>query len=158
MSTVGWGCFSFRLGFRGSYWFAVFRPAFSSPCSFYPYYLAEFSLLGRVNGLYLRDRRMDCSRRFWTTWSSFRPMCIVPHTAGCAYFGQMAPIETINKQEKKNKEHKEQQPKKEKKDHNSLTRTISLTPPAIEISTPGKSSRDPPPPPLLPLDGSCLGE
>jgi len=37
-------------------------------------------------------------------------------------------------------------------------RTISPTPPAIEISTPGKSSWDPPPPPLLPLDGFCLGE
>jgi len=38
------------------------------------------------------------------------------------------------------------------------TRTISPTPPAIEISTPGKSSWDPPPAPLLPLNGLCLGE
>ena len=38
------------------------------------------------------------------------------------------------------------------------TRTISPTPPAIEVSTPGKSSWDPPPPPLLPLNGFCLGE
>jgi len=36
VSTVGWGCFSFWLGFRGGYWFVVFRPVFSSPCSFYP--------------------------------------------------------------------------------------------------------------------------
>jgi len=36
VSTVGWGCFSFRLGFHGGYWFAVFRLVFSSPCSFYP--------------------------------------------------------------------------------------------------------------------------
>ena len=26
VSTVSWGCFSFRLGFRGGYWFAVLRP------------------------------------------------------------------------------------------------------------------------------------
>jgi len=37
-------------------------------------------------------------------------------------------------------------------------RTISPTPPVIEISIPGKSLWDPPPPPLLPLDGFCLGE
>jgi len=35
-STVGWGCCSFRLGFRGGYWFVAFRPVVSSPCSFYP--------------------------------------------------------------------------------------------------------------------------
>ena len=35
VSTVGWGCFSFRLGFRGGYWFMAFRPGVSSPCSFY---------------------------------------------------------------------------------------------------------------------------
>ena len=34
VSTVGWGCFSFRLGLRGGFWFVAFRPAFSSPCSF----------------------------------------------------------------------------------------------------------------------------
>jgi len=34
VSTVGWGCFSFWLGFRGGFWFVAFRPAFSSPCSF----------------------------------------------------------------------------------------------------------------------------
>ena len=36
VSTLGWGCFSFRLGFRGGYWFVAFRPVVSSPCSFYP--------------------------------------------------------------------------------------------------------------------------
>jgi len=36
VSTVSWGCFSFRLGFRGGYWFVAFRPVVSSPCSFYP--------------------------------------------------------------------------------------------------------------------------
>jgi len=36
VSTVGWECFSFRLGFHGGYWFVAFRPAFSSPWSFYP--------------------------------------------------------------------------------------------------------------------------
>jgi len=36
VSTVGWGCFSFRLDFHGGFWFVAFRPAFSSPCSFYP--------------------------------------------------------------------------------------------------------------------------
>jgi len=32
--TVGRGCFLFRLGFGGGFWFLAFRPAFSSPCSF----------------------------------------------------------------------------------------------------------------------------
>jgi len=50
VSTVSWECFSFRLGVRGGYWFAVFRPLFSSPCSFYPSYWADFSLSGRVRG------------------------------------------------------------------------------------------------------------
>jgi len=36
VSTVGWECFSFRLGFCGGCWFDVVRPVFSSPCSFYP--------------------------------------------------------------------------------------------------------------------------
>jgi len=36
VSTVGWGCFSFRLGFRRGYWFVALRPVVSSPCSFYP--------------------------------------------------------------------------------------------------------------------------
>jgi len=36
VSTVGWGCFSFRLGFRGGNLFVAFRPVVSSPCSFYP--------------------------------------------------------------------------------------------------------------------------
>jgi len=40
VSTVGWRCFSFRLGFRGGYWFMAFRPMVSSPCSFYPLYRA----------------------------------------------------------------------------------------------------------------------
>ena len=47
---------------------------------------------------------------------------------------------------------------KEKTRSQLLAQTFSLTPPAIEISTPGKSWWDPPPPPLLPLDGFCLGE
>jgi len=36
VSTVGWECFSFRLGFREGDWFVAFRPVVSSPCSFYP--------------------------------------------------------------------------------------------------------------------------
>jgi len=36
VSTVGWGCFSSRLGFCGDYWFVAFRPVVLSPCSFYP--------------------------------------------------------------------------------------------------------------------------
>jgi len=35
VSTVGGECFSFRLGFRGGFWFVAFRPGFSSPCSYY---------------------------------------------------------------------------------------------------------------------------
>jgi len=36
VSTVGRGCFSFRLGFRGGFWLLAFRPVVSSPYSFYP--------------------------------------------------------------------------------------------------------------------------
>jgi len=54
----------------------------------------------------------------------------------------------------------EKKRKKEKKKKVTVVRprTISPTTPVIEISTPGQSLWDPPPPPLLPLDGSCLGE
>jgi len=64
VSTVGWECFSFRLGFRGGYWFDVVRPVFSAPCSLYSLYQAELSLSGRVSGFQLRDRGMDCSWSF----------------------------------------------------------------------------------------------
>ena len=47
VSTVGWGCFSFRQGFRRSFWFDIFRLVFPPPCRFYPYYQAELSLSGR---------------------------------------------------------------------------------------------------------------
>jgi len=36
VSTVGWGCFSFVLGFRRGFCFVAFRPMLLSPCSFYP--------------------------------------------------------------------------------------------------------------------------
>jgi len=48
--------------------------------------------------------------------------------------------------------------KKEKKVKVVRAQTISPTPLAIEISTPGKSSRDLPPPPLLALEGLSLRE
>jgi len=36
VSTVGWGCFSFRLGLCKRFWFVAFRPVLSSAWSFYP--------------------------------------------------------------------------------------------------------------------------
>jgi len=59
---------------------------------------------------------------------------------------------------KKRKKEKKEKEKREKKGHSRYTRTISPTPPVIEISTLGKSLWDPIPPPLLPLDGFCLEE
>jgi len=50
VSTVGWGCFFFRIGFRVGFWFVAFKPAFSSPCSFYASYQVGVSLSGRVRG------------------------------------------------------------------------------------------------------------
>jgi len=50
VSTVGCGCFSFRLGIWGGFGFVAFKLAFSSPCSFNPLYQARFSLSGRVSG------------------------------------------------------------------------------------------------------------
>jgi len=53
---------------------------------------------------------------------------------------------------------KEKKKKRKKKWVTVVTRTMSPTPPAIEISTPEISSWDQPPPPLLPLNSFCLGE
>ena len=82
VSTVDWGCLSSRLGFRGCFWFVAFRPAFSSPCSFYPSYWAGFSLSGRVRGFELGDGGMDCSWRFWTKWPTLGRKSVVPRIVG----------------------------------------------------------------------------
>ena len=54
---------------------------------------------------------MDCSWRFWTTWSLLGQKSVVPNIMGCAHLSLLAPIETINKRDSKKKRKKEKKKK-----------------------------------------------
>ena len=107
MSTVGWGCFSFRLVFAG-----VIGSLFSGPCSHL--LVVSTHSTGRSFLCGAGSEGFNLGIAGWTLVGGFGRhglhsgrTSVVPNTAGCAYFGLLALIETINKQDSKKKKKKQ---------------------------------------------------
>jgi len=92
LSTVSWGCFSFRLGFWG-----VIGSLFSGPCS----HLLVVSTHSTGWGFFCQavSEGFSFGIAGWTVVGGFGRhgvhsgrMSIVRNTMGCAYFGLLAPI------------------------------------------------------------------